>query len=180
MQLRLRYAKDSHRLCQRRLLDEWLRDVYAPVGKKCWHSEGESMTSLQIRNESDRARVLGHIAGMDITKPKKLAITEVDRSGEQNKALHAALADIAAQVEHAGKKWDVLIWKRLLTAAWLRESGDKPQMIPAVDGNGFDVIYERTSKLTVKQCAELIEWVHCFGAEHQVRWTQKDNWGWRY
>ena len=22
--------------------------------------------------------------------------------------------------------------------------------------------------------------VHCFGAEHQVRWTQKDNWGWRY
>ena len=50
------------------------------------------MTSLQIRNESDRARVLGHIAGMDIAKPKKLAITEVDRSGEQNKALHAALA----------------------------------------------------------------------------------------
>ncbi|WP_371858350.1 recombination protein NinB [Pseudomonas sp. MPR-R2A7] len=91
-----------------------------------------------------------------------------------------ALADIAAQVEHAGKKWDVLIWKRLLTAAWLRESGDQPQMIPAVDGHGFDVIYERTSKLTVKQCGELIEWVHCFGAEHHVRWTQKDNWGGRY
>eukprot|EP01133_Synstelium_polycarpum_P006199 gene6199-7180_t len=120
---------------------------------------------------------MGYIAGLDLARPKKLAITEVDRSGEQNKALHAALADIAAQVEHAGKKWDVLIWKRLLTAAWLRESGDKPQMIPAVDGNGFDVIYERTSKLTVKQCGELIEWVHAFGAEHQVRWTQKDNWG---
>ena len=60
------------------------------------------------------------------------------------------------------------------------QSGDQPQMIPAVDGNGFDVIYERTSKLTVKQCGELIEWVHAFGAEHQVRWTQKDNWGGRY
>lgn len=82
------------------------------------------MTSLQIRNESDRNRAMGHLAALDLTKPKKLAITEVDRSGEQNKALHAALADIAAQVEHAGKKWDVLIWKRLLTAAWLRESGD--------------------------------------------------------
>ena len=138
------------------------------------------MTSLQIRNESDRNRAMGHLAALDLTKPKKLAITEVDRSGEQNKALHAALADITAQVEHAGKKWDILIWKRLLTAAWLRESGDQPQMVPAVDGHGFDVIYERTSKLTVKQCAELIEWVHAFGAEHQVRWTQKDNWGGRY
>ncbi|MDP0919102.1 recombination protein NinB, partial [Klebsiella pneumoniae] len=77
------------------------------------------MTSLQIRNESDRNKAMGYIAGLDLAKPKKMAITEVDRSGEQNKALHAALTDIAAQVEHAGKKWDVLIWKRLLTAAWL-------------------------------------------------------------
>ena len=75
------------------------------------------MTSLQIRNESDRNKAMGYIAGLDLAKPKKLAITEVDRSGEQNKALHAALADIAAQVKHAGKKWDVLIWKRLLLAA---------------------------------------------------------------
>ena len=133
------------------------------------------MTNLQIRNESDRNKAMGYIAGLDLAKPKKLAITEVDRSGEQNKALHAALADIAAQVEHAGKKWDVLIWKRLLTAAWLRESGDQPQMIPAVDGNGFDVIYERTSKLTVKQCGELIEWVHAFGAEHQSQWLPQRN-----
>ncbi len=146
---------------------------------QCFRGVGQ-VTSLQIRNESDRNKAMGYIAGLDLARPKKLAITEVDRSGEQNKALHAALADIASQVEHAGKKWDVLIWKRLLTAAWLRESGDQPQMIPAVDGNGFDVIYERTSKLTVKQCGELIEWVHCFGAEHQVRWTQKDNWGGRY
>ena len=56
------------------------------------------MTSLQIRNESDRNKAMGYIAGLDLAKPKKLAITEVDRSGEQNKALHAALADIAAQV----------------------------------------------------------------------------------
>jgi len=53
-------------------------------------------------------------------------------------------------------------------------------MIPAVDGHGFDVIYERTSKLTVKQCAELLDWVETFGGEHQVRWTQKDLWEGRY
>ena len=138
------------------------------------------MVEIVMRHRADTSRLNGFLDGTDFSKPKKIIIKDLDRSGEQNKALHAALADIAAQVEHAGKKWDVLIWKRLLTAAWLRESGDQPQMIPAVDGNGFDVIYERTSKLTVKQCGELIEWVHCFGAEHQVRWAQKDNWGGRY
>lgn len=138
------------------------------------------MTSLQIRNESDRNRAMGHIASLDLTKPKKLSIADADRSGEQNKKLHASLTDIANQVEHAGRKWDALIWKRLLTAAWLREAGDQPQMIPAVDGHGFDVIYERTSKLTVKQCASLLEWIAAFGAEHQVRWSQQDLWEGRY
>lgn len=138
------------------------------------------MTDLVLRNESDRTRLMGYIQGLDLAKPRKLTIKDVDRSADQNKALHAMLTDIANQVEHAGKKWDVLIWKRLLTAAWLREAGDQPQMIPAVDGHGFDVIYERTSKLTVKQCASLLEWITAFGAEHEVRWTAKDHWGGRY
>ena len=138
------------------------------------------MTEIIMRSRADTSRLNGFLDGTDFTKPKKIVIKDLDRSGEQNKLLHARLNDIASQVEHAGKKWDVLIWKRLLTAAWLRESGDKPQMIPAVDGHGFDVIYERTSKLTVKQCAELLDWVEAFGGEHQVRWTAKDNWGGRY
>jgi hypothetical protein len=138
------------------------------------------MADLMLRNESDRTRVIGYLHSVDLTKPKKLSIKDEDRSGEQNKYLHALLGDIAGQVEHAGKKWDVLIWKRLLTAAWLREAGDQPQMIPAIDGHGFDVIYERTSKLTVKQCASLLEWIAAFGAEHEVRWSQKDLWEGRY
>jgi hypothetical protein len=138
------------------------------------------MTEIIMRNAQDTSRLMGFLRGTDFTKPKKIVIKDLDRSGEQNKLLHARLTDIAKQVEHAGKKWDVLIWKRLLTAAWLRESGDQPQMIPAIDGHGFDVIYERTSKLTVKQCAELLDWVEAFAGEHQVRWTAKDNWGGRY
>lgn len=138
------------------------------------------MADLMLRNETDRARLIGYLAGMPLEKPQKVVIKDLDRSTEQNKKLHACLSDIARQVEHAGKKWDVLIWKRLLTAAWLREAGEQPQLIPAVDGNGFDVVYERTSQLTVKQCAELLEWIMAFGAEHGVRWTQKDLWGGRY
>lgn len=138
------------------------------------------MTEIVMRSRDDTSRLMGLLLGTDFSKPKKIVIKDLDRSSDQNRALHAMLADIANQVEHAGKKWDVLIWKRLLTAAWLREAGEQPQMIPAVDGNGFDVIYERTSKLTVKQCASLLDWVTAFAVEHQVRLTAKDHWGGRY
>ena len=136
--------------------------------------------TFPLRSEMDRQRAIQVLMSLDISTPRKLAITDEDRSDEQNKKLHAMLADIARQVEHAGKKWNVLIWKRLCTAAWLREIGENATMIPALDGNGFDVIYEKTSRLGVKKCASLIEWVSAFGAENQVRWTQKDEWGGRY
>ncbi|UXH41605.1 recombination protein NinB [Pseudomonas promysalinigenes] len=138
------------------------------------------MAEFLMRSMADANRLFGILQAQDFTRPKKIVIKDQDRSGEQNKKLHACLSDISKQVEHAGKKWDVLIWKRLLTAAWLREAGEQPQLIPALDGNGFDVVYERTSKLSVKQCASLLEWVQAFGAEHQVRWSQKDLWEGRY
>ena len=134
----------------------------------------------KLITESDRARFLGVVAGLDLTKPKTVTIKDDDRSIEQNKLLHGRLGDIAKQVEHAGMKWDVTVWKRLCTAAWLRESGETIQMIPAIDGKGIDILYERTSKLSMKKCAELILWVEAFGAEHNVRWTAKDHWDGRY
>lgn len=138
------------------------------------------MTEIVMRSRDDTSGLRGLLMATDFSKPKKIVIKDLDRSSDQNRALHAMLTDIANQVEHAGKKWDVLIWKRLLTAAWLREAGEQPQMIPAVDGHGFDVIYERTSKLTVKQCASLLDWVTAFAVEHQVRLTAKDHWQGRY
>jgi hypothetical protein len=135
---------------------------------------------FKLESESDRSRLMGHIAGLNLEKPRKVSIVGQDRSAEQNKKLHALLADIAAQVEHAGMKWDVTIWKRLCTAAWLRERGASIQMIPAIDGKGVDVLYEPTSKLSMKKCAELIEWVTAFGAEHGVKWSATDHWNGRY
>ena len=138
------------------------------------------MTEVIVRHKDDLSRLRGVLLGTDFSKPKKIVIKDLDRSSEQNKKLHACLTDISRPVEHAGKKWDVLIWKRLLTAAWLRETGENPHFVPSLDGRGVDVIYERTSKLSVKQCADLILWVEAFGSEHGVRWTAKDVWGGQY
>lgn len=65
------------------------------------------------------------------------------RTLAENAKLHAILADIAAQVIWMGQKLPLEVWKRLCMAAWLRECGEQPMLIPAIDGNGFDVIFER-------------------------------------
>jgi hypothetical protein len=133
---------------------------------------------IRIASLDDFARLNVTIAARQY--PFIVTVADDDRSAEQNAMLHKLLTDISRQVEHAGKKWNVLIWKRLCTAAWMREEGESVQLIPALDGNGFDIIFEHTAKLGVKKCASLIEWILAFGAEHQVKWTAKDNHGGRY
>ena len=138
------------------------------------------MTDLMLRNESDRTRTIGYLLGLDLAKPKKLAIVDQDRNGEQNKLLHKLLTQVAAQVEWHGQKLSVVVWKRLCTAAWLREDGHSPMLVPALDGHGIDMIFEHTSKLSVKQCASLITWVEAFGSQNGVKWSAQDVWGGRY
>lgn len=91
------------------------------------------------------------------------------RSAEQNRLLHSALNDIAEQVKWHGEQLTADVWKRLCTAAWLRERGAKPLLLPALDGNGVDIIYERTSQLSVSECSDLLSWCYAFGAEHGVQ-----------
>lgn len=103
-----------------------------------------------------------------------LEVKPSTRSLEQNALLHAALTDISQQVEWMGKKLSVEIWKRLCMAAWLREKKEQPMLIPALDGNGFDLIFEKTSKLSTTQCSELVEWCFAFGVEHGVKFRTRN------
>lgn len=90
------------------------------------------------------------------------------RSNDQNAMLHALLGDIAEQKVWAGQKWDIESWKRLMTAAWMRTRSESAQMVPAIDGHGFEVLYQRTSKLTKAECADLITFIQAWAAEHEV------------
>lgn len=121
----------------------------------------------------ERARQLASLACVAAPDGYVVTIRPPTRSLEQNAFLHAALTDIAAQFLWHGKRLSVDVWKRLCTASWLRERNAAPELIPALDGNGFDVIYERTSQLTVEQMSELLEWCLAFGAQNGVKF--KDN-----
>ena len=90
------------------------------------------------------------------------------RTLEQNSKLHALLTDIAVTVEWAGQRRDVETWKRLLTAAWCRARGEPIEMLPALDGNGVDIVFRRTSELTKNEMIELIEYIMAWAIDHDI------------
>jgi len=87
------------------------------------------------------------------------------RSLQQNALLHALIQEIAKSVIWAGSKQDIDVWKRLLTAAWLRARGDQIQMLPAIDGHGVDIVFRRTSDLSIAELNELIEYIQSWMVE---------------
>jgi len=98
-----------------------------------------------------------------------LELRQEKRSDAENRMLHAMLGHISKNIEWAGKKRDIDTWKRLLTAAWLRARGEHIEMLPALDGHGIDIVFRRTSNLTRKECAELIEFVFAWGCENDIQ-----------
>ena len=90
------------------------------------------------------------------------------RNLEQNAALHALLQEIAETRQWAGQRLDVEDWKRLLTAAWMRATGRGIRLVPAMDGQGFDALYQRTSTLTKAEMSELIDYIQAWRASDDV------------
>lgn len=99
-------------------------------------------------------------------------LSEPTRNLEQNALLHAILTDIADQLEWAGEHQDVETWKRLLVAAWMRATGRGVRLLPAIDGQGFDALYQRTSHLSKSECSELVDYIQAWATEQGVIWTR--------
>ena len=99
-----------------------------------------------------------------------VTVGEATRNLEQNALLHSLISRISHDIEWVGKKWDAETWKRLLTAAWLRSSGENVTMLPALDGVGVDIVFRRTSNLSKAECSDLIEYIYAWGADNGIDW----------
>lgn len=95
-----------------------------------------------------------------------VTVSEPRRNLEQNAALHALISEIAERREWAGQSWDVETWKRLLVSAWARATGQRVQIVPALDGFGVDMVPIRTSALSKRECSELIDFIAAWDASH--------------
>jgi hypothetical protein len=95
-------------------------------------------------------------------------VKPANRSLEQNAKLHVLIQEISKKIEWAGKKRSIEAWKRLLTAAWLRARGEPIEMLPAIDGHGVDIVFRKTSELTMHEMSELLEYVQSWAIEQGI------------
>lgn len=119
--------------------------------------------SFILAHDTARKRAMAAVA--DAPEGYCVEVSEPKRSDAENKMLHAILTQISKRMEWAGKRRDVETWKRLLTAAWCRARGEAVEFLPALDGNGVDIVFRRTSELTRGECAELIEYVQAWAID---------------
>jgi NinB protein len=87
------------------------------------------------------------------------------RTLDQNALLWGLLTDLSNQVNWHGQKLTPDEWKIVMTASIRRQ-----RVLPGIDG-GFVAIGESTSKMTVKEFSDLVELIHAFGAQHEVRFS---------
>lgn len=95
-------------------------------------------------------------------------VRERKRTNPQNDRMWAMLTEISEQVEWHGHWLTKEEWKDVLTAAL-----KKQKAVPGIDG-GFVVLGSRTSKMRIKEMAELIELMEAFGAQQGVRFSARD------
>lgn len=101
----------------------------------------------------------------------EIEVREPRRTSPENRLLHALIGELARKLEWAGEKRDAETWKRLCVSAWCRANGESVEILPALDGHGIDIVPVRTSRLSKRACAELIEFVYAWGAEQGIQWA---------
>jgi len=129
---------------------------------------------FKLATESDRARLIGHIAGMSLDKPLQARINEDKRSDPSNRKMWAMLRDVARQVEWYGQKLKDEDWKHIFSA-----SVESQRAVPGLDG-GFVVLGISTRKQSQKWFSDMFEVMQAFGAERNVKWSTPDHWDGRY
>lgn len=117
---------------------------------------------IPINSTADRARVARYVAQAPFGTRVEFKASK--RSLPQNDRMWAMLTDIAAQKEHAGRKYTPDIWKVLFMSACGREV----QFAPTLDGTAFLPLGYRSSDLTKQEMSDLIEFMLAWGSENGV------------
>jgi len=94
------------------------------------------------------------------------------RTLDQNALMWTLLHDIARQVEWPVdgrmQKIDAEDWKHILSAGLKRHQ----RVAQGIDG-GFVILGQRTSRMNIGEMSDLIELIHAFGSERDVRWSDE-------
>ena len=119
-------------------------------------SDGQTIVLGHKRETAHRVIDCAPVGSVVNVKPPR-------RTLDQNDKLHAMISDIS-RAKPEGRDYPVDVWKQLFMAM----AGHRVRFEPALDGNGVTPIGFRTSRLSKAECAELIECIAAYAAEHGV------------
>lgn len=106
---------------------------------------------------------------IDVAPPGAVvSVREAKRTNEQNDKLWAMLSDISRAMPE-GRRHTPDVWKSLVMHA----CGHAVQFEIGLNGQPFPTGF-RSSRLTVAQMSDLIEWTLQYGDEHGVAWTEPE------
>ena len=123
------------------------------------------MRPLIITGEVARLAICRYV--MEAPDGHVVTIKEQTRKLEQNAKMWAMLADLESQADWHGIRLNAEEWKDLLSAGLVQS-----RVVPNLEGNGFVILGQRTSKLTKSQFAALIELLYAFGTDRGVKWSE--------
>jgi hypothetical protein len=97
----------------------------------------------------------------------------IQRTLEQNDKYHALVTDIAKQKQWMGQVRSVPVWKQLISAAYERTQDRHAEILPAIDGHGFDVVYWSSARRTKKDMSGLIEFTTAWAVQNEVKLSEE-------
>lgn len=121
--------------------------------------------TIHIRGQSQRdlAKRLIDAAPVDAI----VTVKEATRNDDQNALMWVLLSDIS-RAKPDGRRHTPEMWKALM----MKACGHHVQFLEGLDGEPFPVGF-RSSRLTVRQMADLITFILAYGDEKQVAWSEQ-------
>jgi hypothetical protein len=109
------------------------------------------------------ARKLAHDAIDNAPDGWIVVVGEPTRSLDQNSLLWPLLTELSNKLPWHGIKLSPDEYKDLLSAGLV-----KSRVVPNIEGSGFVVLGQRTSRMTKGEFSQLIDLIYAFAAEHGV------------
>jgi hypothetical protein len=129
----------------------------------------ESEGKFTLWSDAFRQRAIEYIRAAP--KDSRVSISPPRRTIDQNAKLHAMIRDLMGQ-RPTNTPMDQEAWKQ----AMLMAMGHKVEF----HQNPFDMticaVAPRTSKMSVEQCGEAIEFLYAAGAEWGIVWSEPEVW----
>jgi hypothetical protein len=97
-------------------------------------------------------------------------IKEPTRKLSQNAKFHAILNDISRQAKYMGNKRSVEFWKGLFVSGWQIATGEKPEIVPGLEGE-FINIRESTATMSVRKLSSIMEYVIAWSIDNGIQLT---------